>query len=61
MGGGGIVPAREDWSLMDYGFDANVIGEALLQSPRAANYIKELRSQKRRSVNPFEIDFTTES
>jgi indole-3-glycerol phosphate synthase len=61
IGGGGIVTAREAWSLMDNGFDAILLGEALLQSPRAADYIKEIRSQKRRSGNPFEIDFTTES
>jgi hypothetical protein len=61
IGGSGIFTAREAWSRMDNGFDTIVLGETLLQSRCAARYIKEFRSQKRRSGNPFENVFTTES
>jgi indole-3-glycerol phosphate synthase len=61
IGGGGIVTARQAWSLMDSGFDAVVLGEVLLKSRRAADYIKEIRSQKRATGNPFEMDFLAKS
>lgn len=59
MGGGGIVTARDAWSLLDAGFDAVVLGETLLKSRRGADLIAEIRSEKRMaSMNPFQADFT---
>jgi indole-3-glycerol phosphate synthase len=58
MGGGGIVTAGDAWSLMDAGFDAVVLGEALLKSRRAAGLIGEIRTQRRPlTANPFAADF----
>jgi indole-3-glycerol phosphate synthase len=59
MGGGELVTARDAWSLLDAGFDAVVFGETLLKSRRAADFIAEIRSEKRTTTDPFQADFTT--
>lgn len=60
MGGGELRTARDAWSLLDAGFDAVVLGETLLKSRRAADLIREIRSEKRLSslANPFQMDLT---
>lgn len=60
MGGGELRTARDAWSLLDAGFDAVVLGETLLKSRRAADLIREIRSEKRLAslANPFQTDFS---
>jgi indole-3-glycerol phosphate synthase len=55
LGGGGIATAREAWSLLDAGFDAVVLGEALLKSRRGEELIREIRTQQR-PADPFSMD-----
>jgi indole-3-glycerol phosphate synthase len=60
LGGGGISTAREAWSLLDAGFDAIVLGEALLKSRRGEDLVREIRTQQR-PVAPFGIDIEGDS
>lgn len=53
IGGGGISTSRDCWELMDEGFHAVMIGEALLKSRRIEGFIKEIRSQKRVTGDVF--------
>lgn len=53
IGGGGIVTATDCWRLLDAGFNGVALGRTLLQSPRRAIFMQEIRSQKTMAVNPF--------
>lgn len=53
MGGGGLVTAGDCWQLLDAGFNAAVLGKALLQSRRQLGLIKEIRTKKRITGDVF--------
>lgn len=57
MAGGGLSTASDCWSMMDAGFNGVVLGRSLLQTPRPAQFIREIRSQKRIVGDIFSGDF----
>ncbi|KAI0565991.1 Indole-3-glycerol phosphate synthase [Gracilaria domingensis] len=59
IGGGGLVTARDCWSLLDHGFNGVVLGTTLLQTRRLRSFTAEIRSQKREAGDMFAGDFET--
>lgn len=65
IGGGGMQTARDCWSLLDAGFNAVALGKSMLETRRKEGFIKEIRSEKSLTLDPFagrfDNPFMTES